>query len=192
MQLSPSFFAHQTEALQFWSCRTSVLIFRDPTPPKSAGEPVQQAQAHPTSLKFRMPGAKVQHHPADIGFSSSFSTNAQGDAATDWRYIALTRGTHRPHSTQQASAIRPDASSKQRRGNKRFAVLHTRGELVCAAHPRGLGSGTCTRRLVHLRNEVGAPNPCDPLPAPSPVGVSKWKGRDWREAPGLFSQNDDE
>ena len=174
MQLSPSFFAHQTEALLFGSCPTSVLIFRDPTPPKSAGEPVQQAQAHPTSLKFRMPGAKVQHNPADLGFSPFFSTNAQGDAATDWRYIALTRGTHRPHSTQQASAIRPDASSKLRRGDRRFAAF---------------GSGTCTRRLVHLRNEVGAPKPRDPLPAPSPVGVSKWKGRDWREAPGLFSQN---
>ena len=151
MQLSPSFFAHQTEALQFWSCPTSVLIFRDPTPPKSAGEPVQQAQAHPTSLKFRMPGAKVQHHPSDPGFS-----------------------LHRPQSTQQASAIRPDASSQLRRGDRRFAAF---------------GSGTCTRRLVHLRNEVGAPKPRDPLPAPSPVGVSKWKGRDWREAPGLFSQN---
>ena len=115
MQLSPSFFAHQTEALQFWSCPTSVLIFRDPTPPKSAGEPVQQAQAHPTSLKFRTPGAKVQHHPADLGFSPFFSTNAHGDAATDWRYIALTSGTHRPHSTQQASAMRPEASSTKRR-----------------------------------------------------------------------------
>ena len=58
----------------------------------------------------------------------------------DVRHIALTSGTHRPHSTQQASAIRPDASSKQRRGDRRFAVF---------------GSGTCTRRLVHLRKEVG-------------------------------------
>ena len=113
MRLSPSFFAHQTEALQFWSCPTSVLIFRDPTPPKSAGEPVQQAQAHPTSLKFRMPGAKVQHHPANLWFSPFFSTNAQGDAATDWRHIAPTRGTRRPQSTQQASAIRPEASSNK-------------------------------------------------------------------------------
>ena len=107
-------------------------------------------------------------------FFSFLSTNAQGDAATDQRHTALTRGTHRPHSTQQASAIRPDASSQLRRGDRRFAAF---------------GSGTCTRRLVHLRNEVGAPKPRDPLPAPSPVGVSKWKGRDWREAPGLFSQN---
>ena len=75
MQSSLSFFAHQTAALQFWSCPTSVLIFRDPTPPKSAGEPVQQAQAHPTSLKIRMPGAKVQHHPANLGFSKSSRTS---------------------------------------------------------------------------------------------------------------------
>ena len=176
MQLSPSLFAHQTEALQFWSCPTSVLIFRDPTP-KSAGEPVQQAQAHPTSLKFRMPGAKVHHHPANVGCSPFFSTNAQGDAATVWRHIALTSGTHRPHSTQQASAIRPDASSKQRRGDKRFAVF----------------------RNWNMHAQIGSPakrsrrseDPCDPLPTPSPVGVSKWKGRDWREAPGLFSQNGD-
>ena len=174
MHWSPSFVGHQTDALQFWSCPTSVLTFRDPTPPKSAGEPVQQAQAHPTSLKFRMPGAKVQHHPANLGLSTFFSPNAQGDAATDQRHTALTRGTHRPQSTKQASANRPDASSTQRRGDRRFAVF---------------GSGTCTRRLVHLRNEVGAPKPRDPLPAPSPVGVPKWKGRDWREAPGLFSQN---
>ena len=95
MQLSPSFFAHQTEALQFWSCPTSVLIFRDPTPPKSAGEPVQQAQAHPTSLKFRMPGAKVQHHPANIGFSPFFPQMHKA-------MRPLTRGTPRSQGAHTA------------------------------------------------------------------------------------------
>ena len=44
---------------------------------------------------------------------SFLSTNAQGDAATDQRHTALTRGTHRPHSTHKVSAIRPETSSKK-------------------------------------------------------------------------------
>ena len=41
-----------------------------------------------------MPGAKVQHHPANIGFSPFFPQmhNAQGDVATDWRHSLATAG----------------------------------------------------------------------------------------------------
>ena len=122
-------------------------------------------------------GASVQcdhEQTAGAALGPQKINGSSSPARTGQARPAAARRQPPPHSTQQASAIKPDASSKQRRGDRRFAVF---------------GSGTCTRRLVHLRNEVGAPKPRDPLPAPSPVGVSKWKGRDWREAPGLFSQN---
>ena len=61
-------------------------------------------------------------------FFSFLSTNAQGDAATDQRHTALTRGTHHPHSTHKVSAIRPETSSKKQWSDKEIVLVAMVGQ----------------------------------------------------------------
>ena len=66
----------------------------------------------------------------NVGYSffSFLSKNAQGDAGTGQRRTALTRGTHRPHSTHKVSAIRPETSSKKQWSDKDIVLVAMVGQ----------------------------------------------------------------